>query len=322
MRAPRRNSGAHSAIAGPLCFLVLPRKRLRQSAHLAARLCAPYLACDLLPQRAMRESRAAVGVRSRWSRYRACAESLGPSATLGTSPFRAAHPAMSKIRLSIATRGGGLADPCMNAMCTPEPGHYRCVMPLWRLRDYDDDDLDQAIQISESVNLFRGTGQQNLLSSLLGVVGPVDPCFGWERGWPRWLCRRSVPGGRRTRHRARSARFVAGDFGGAVVNVGGRVKCQPGVAMLIVVPREKRVADRARILDRPEPVRKFGPIFERPELGFGKRIVVADARARVGLAAIPRSANRSATTLLRMGAPRSAWIVNWTRADHLPPSHT
>jgi GNAT superfamily N-acetyltransferase len=36
---------------------------------------------------------------------------------------------------------------CMNAMCTTEPGHYRCVMPLWRLRDYDDDDLDQAIQI-------------------------------------------------------------------------------------------------------------------------------------------------------------------------------
>src|SRR6202008_959374 len=35
----------------------------------------------------------------------------------------------------------------MNAMCTTERAHYRYVMPLWRLRDFDDDDLDQAIQI-------------------------------------------------------------------------------------------------------------------------------------------------------------------------------
>jgi transitional endoplasmic reticulum ATPase len=35
----------------------------------------------------------------------------------------------------------------MKAVCTTERGHYRYAMPLWRLRDYDDDDLDQAIQI-------------------------------------------------------------------------------------------------------------------------------------------------------------------------------
>jgi GNAT superfamily N-acetyltransferase len=32
-------------------------------------------------------------------------------------------------------------------MVMTEQGHYRDLMPLWRLRDYDDDDLDQAIQI-------------------------------------------------------------------------------------------------------------------------------------------------------------------------------
>ena len=51
--------------------------------------------------------------------------------------------------------------------------------------------------------------------------------------------------------------------------------------MRVVVPREQRVADRARILDRAEAVRKLRPVFERPELGFGKRIVVAHARPRV-----------------------------------------
>jgi transitional endoplasmic reticulum ATPase len=32
-------------------------------------------------------------------------------------------------------------------MVTTKRGDYRDLMPLWRLRDYDDDDLDQAIQI-------------------------------------------------------------------------------------------------------------------------------------------------------------------------------
>jgi transitional endoplasmic reticulum ATPase len=32
-------------------------------------------------------------------------------------------------------------------MVMTKQGHYRDLMPLWRLRDYDDDDLDQAIQI-------------------------------------------------------------------------------------------------------------------------------------------------------------------------------
>lgn len=32
-------------------------------------------------------------------------------------------------------------------MVIRRPGHYRDLVPLWRVRDYDDDDLDQAIQI-------------------------------------------------------------------------------------------------------------------------------------------------------------------------------
>jgi hypothetical protein len=66
----------------------------------------------------------------------------------------------------------------------------------------------------------------------------------------------------------------------AVVHVGRRQVPQTTVMMRIVVPPEQGVADRPRILDRSESVRKFRPILEGPELGFGKRIVVAHARAR------------------------------------------
>ena len=62
--------------------------------------------------------------------------------------------------------------------------------------------------------------------------------FGWELGWPRWLADEAfrVGGVRGIEH---AGPLLAGDFGGAVVDVGGRVKCQPGVAMLIVVPGKK-----------------------------------------------------------------------------------
>ena len=75
------------------------------------------------------------------------------------------------------------------------------------------------------------------------------------------------------------ARFSRADFGGAVVDVGGRVKCQPGVAMLIVVPREEVLAVHARRLDRGEPAGEVGPVFQRLELRLAERVVVGDVRA-------------------------------------------
>ena len=77
--------------------------------------------------------------------------------------------------------------------------------------------------------------------------------------------------------------LLAGDFGGAVVNVGGRVKCQPGVAMLIVVPREEVLAVHARRLDRGEPAGEVGPVLQRLELRLAERVVVGDVRSRMRL---------------------------------------
>src|SRR6266540_650460 len=60
----------------------------------------------------------------------------------------------------------------------------------------------------------------------------------------------------------------------------GRLQeAEPTVMMLVVVPAKERSAERAAIFDRAETVRKLRAIFERPEVGFGKRIVVRDVGA-------------------------------------------
>ena len=64
----------------------------------------------------------------------------------------------------------------------------------------------------------------------------------------------------------------------AVVDIGRREMAQAAVMMRVVVPREEIVADAATVGDRAEPIRKLRPVFERPKLGFGRGIVVADAR--------------------------------------------
>ena len=65
----------------------VPGSRLNPlTARPVARLFAPYLACDLLPHGPCGESRAAVEILRRWSRCRACAESLWPQIVSGTSP--------------------------------------------------------------------------------------------------------------------------------------------------------------------------------------------------------------------------------------------
>ena len=69
--------------------------------------------------------------------------------------------------------------------------------------------------------------------------------------------------------------------GAAVVHIGRRQIPQAAVMMRVVVPRDQVVADRARILEGAEAARKLRSVFDRPELGFGKRIVVAHARPRV-----------------------------------------
>src|SRR2546422_7761477 len=84
-------------------------------------------------------------------------------------------------------------------------------------------------------------------------------------------------GMRRVGGQARPIPDVQPRLGPAVVHVDRRQIPQATVMMRVVVPPEQRVADGPRILDRSEAIGKLRPIFERPELGFRKRIVVAHA---------------------------------------------
>src|SRR5207247_28400 len=104
---------------------------------------------------------------------------------------------------------------------------------------------------------------------------------------PPW---EGFPGAASPARSARNARrtrpaCVMTDFeyrgGAAVVDVGWREIAQPAVMVRVVVPREQIVADGAGVFDRAEAIRKLRPVFERAELRFRKRIVVADAGTRV-----------------------------------------
>ena len=67
----------------------------------------------------------------------------------------------------------------------------------------------------------------------------------------------------------------------AVVHIGRREIGQAAVMMRVVVPREEIVADGAGVFERAESIRKLRAVFERAELRFGERIVVAHPRPRV-----------------------------------------
>ena len=56
--------------------------------------------------------------------------------------------------------------------------------------------------------------------------------------------------------------LVADGLGSAVVDVGGGVQAQPGVAMLLVVPGEEGLAVRSGGLDRGELAGEVGPVLQ------------------------------------------------------------
>jgi hypothetical protein len=58
------------------------------------------------------------------------------------------------------------------------------------------------------------------------------------------------------------------ELGPVVVEGGGGVEADPGVAVFVVVPAEEPPAERERILVGAEPVGEFGPILEGLELGL------------------------------------------------------
>jgi hypothetical protein len=108
----------------------------------------------------------------------------------------------------------------------------------------------------------------------------IDP-DGVRQDFEAWWTLHEALGMRGVRGQARVMTDLEHRGGASVVDVGRREIAQPAVMVRIVVPREEIVADAPSVFDRTEPVGKLRPVLERPELGFGKRIVVAHAGPRV-----------------------------------------
>ncbi len=73
------------------------------------------------------------------------------------------------------------------------------------------------------------------------------------------------------------------ELGPVVVDVGGRVEADAGVAVLVVVPSEKTPAKGVRVLEGAEALGEVRTVLERAELGLGIRVVVAHVRPGVAL---------------------------------------
>jgi hypothetical protein len=75
--------------------------------------------------------------------------------------------------------------------------------------------------------------------------------------------------------------FVTDCLGEAVVDVGGGMQAQPGVAVFVVVPSEEVLAVSSGVFDRVEPAGEVGPVLQSLELGLAERVVVGDVRSRM-----------------------------------------
>ena len=106
--------------------------------------------------------------------------------------------------------------------------------------------------------------------------------------------------------------LVAHDLGGAVVDIGGGVQAQPGMAMLLVVPRKKTwQCARAASIEANWPGksgRYFRVLNWASEYGLS-----SETCGRLWDWVTPRSASRNATGLEVIEEPRSAWMVSWSR---------
>ena len=70
-------------------------------------------------------------------------------------------------------------------------------------------------------------------------------------------------------------------LGQAVVDVGGGLQDQPGVAVFVVVPTEEVLAVSSGVFDRVKPAGEVGPVLQRCELGLAQRVVVGDMWSRM-----------------------------------------
>src|SRR5437773_1737131 len=72
-------------------------------------------------------------------------------------------------------------------------------------------------------------------------------------------------------------------LGAAVVDVGGGVEPNAGVAVLLVVPAEEPATEGMGVLEAAEPVGELGPVFHGAELALGVGVVVGAMRPGVRL---------------------------------------
>src|SRR3546814_25750 len=71
--------------------------------------------------------------------------------------------------------------------------------------------------------------------------------------------------------------------GAAVVNVGGGVEPDAGVAVVVVVVLEERVAERPGVVEAGEALRERRRVLQRLELGFAEGVVVAHVGSAGGV---------------------------------------
>ena len=95
----------------------------------------------------------------------------------------------------------------------------------------------------------------------------VDPCWSGQRRWYWHLANKTfrVSGVRNSEH---TFALDLDAVGVAEVDGGWGVEAEPGVSVLVVVPPEEALAERAAIFGRAESSRKLWAVLERLELRF------------------------------------------------------
>ena len=84
--------------------------------------------------------------------------------------------------------------------------------------------------------------------------------------------------------RVEGGRALRADLGvGAVVDAGGGVPADPGVAVLEVVPGDERLGEGSGLGDVGDRGREVRPVLHGPELGFRVWVVVGYVGSGVGL---------------------------------------
>ena len=97
--------------------------------------------------------------------------------------------------------------------------------------------------------------------------------------------------------------------GVVVVDVERCVHPDPGVAVGVVVPAVEGGAERAGVLQGPEPVGKSGRYFNVLNCASENGLSFEQCGREWDLVT-PRSASRNATGLEAIEEPRSAWMVS------------